>query len=368
MRQTLPAAIALALLGAVCSPTTKDPSEFSHAELNPIPLAARVLVDYGHQRGMVTSVSAVGDYLVLVKFMADSIMELRRAQDGALIRKFGSKGDLPGQFSGAWSVVPGWVNKRSERVFWVYDVELQRLTEVDLGALVRGSARWVRRIVSLRSPGTTVDPIWLSDSLIAALGTFEHGRIAQFDLHGTEQREVGALPPGQPGTPVSVTQHAFIGSLAERPDHSELVLLTRYASHLDFYTPNGSLVTKSDGPYRFEPQYHSVRAGGNFVMATGKGSRFGYIAAVTTDSVIVALFSGRLEAAFPGKAHYGRFLHIFDWSGRFLRAAVLDTTVLAIAMDPGSEQLYAVRGRPTNALLVYSLGGILARPMSKPTQ
>ena len=62
-----------------------------------------------------------------------------------------------------------------------------------------------------------------------------------------------------------------------------------------------------------------------------------------------------------GRHYMGRFVHVFDWAGNFVKAIELDADVVTIAVDENSNVLYAVRHDPYPAILRYPLTGVLER-------
>lgn len=314
-------------------------------------LAGTVLLE-GDLLELPSAISLVDSALVILDAYADAPIVVIRSKDGKFLGSLGGRGEGPGEFRSVWRVdpVPG-----ADSRFWVYDFRLRRFTQVDLERDLKEPERLVRApMVTLAEAVTVNDAIWV-DSLIVALGFFDDGRMGIF-RHGRLREVVGPSPPGSERIPVRVRQHAYQSMIATRPDRSQLALATRHADRLEIYQPNGELLVTAQRPIGFEPRFE-VRRGGNGqpVMATDDDLRFGFIALTATADHIWAVFSGRTRAEFPGRANFGEFVYMFNWSGELLHKLHLDNDVIAIAVDPSETTILAVRHEPAPAVLRYDL-------------
>ncbi|MCH7715457.1 MAG: hypothetical protein IH876_04960, partial [Gemmatimonadetes bacterium] len=138
--------------------------------------------------------------------------------------------------------------------------------------------------------------------------------------------------------------------------------VTRHASLIEIFGGDGSRVTTAKGPLHVEPTYR-VRQGeeGKALLATGQDLRFGYVDGSASRDYVFALFSGRTREGAMGRHYMGRFVHVFDWAGNFVKAIELDADVVTIAVDEDSNVLYGVRHDPHPAIVRYSLAGVLDR-------
>jgi hypothetical protein len=347
----LPALAACGNLSASTAAADGPPS-LDHASFRPTQLTGQVL-NADDALAMPTCVAVVGGDLVVVDPYADSMIKEIDRSTGVLVREFGRHGEGPGEFEGPWSVdpVPG-----SSTQFWVYDLMLGRSTLVDLKADFDGEARLGDRVMRLHATAALMEPIRVGNHMVS-LGFFRHGRVAVLDDHGALLRTVGPTPlPERPGIPAAVRQHAYQSRMKANPSRTRLVIATRHADRLDIYSADGTPLKVAQRPFRFDPVFKVDEHDGKPVFATGENLRFGYLDLATTDRRIYALFSGRTRAGFPGEANYGRFIHVFDWSGRLLRVLELDTPAIAVATDPAGHTLYTVRHKPSPAIMAYALG------------
>ena len=70
-----------------------------------------------------------------------------------------------------------------------------------------------------------------------------------------------------------------------------------------------------------------------------------------------ALFSGG-SAESDVSPDFGQFVHIFDWSGRFVGYIRLEVEAVAITVDPEASVLYALEHDPVPTVSAYDLVGL----------
>lgn len=339
------AAFAVLLVLAACA------DEGGGRETPPaVSLRGRVLNE-SEALGKPQEVAVVGERVVVLDGVGNPAIHVVRAQDGTLERSFGRQGGGPGEFQGVRSLspVPG-----SGTEFWVYDVELRRLTHLDLarGDDIAGPGA---RALTFSAGELPMSPVWVGGE-IASPGIFPGGRLAFYDTTGRRRRVTGPVPSlAGREVPVQVLQHAYTGTMVANPGRTRLALGTRHADRLEIYRAGGEPVAVVRGPEPFEPAFEVRTLNGKQSMASGDDMRFGYVDVYATDDRIFALFSGRVRRDFPGRASFAEHVHEYDWDGRLLRVLKLDAEVLAIAADPAGKRLYAVRWTPTPAVLEYPL-------------
>lgn len=330
---------------------------FDHAELHPIVLRAQPFVDSGLSNP--SAIAVVGPYVVIAdQTKSDSMVKVYRASDGTLAFAMGRDGEGPGEFRTIWGLqaVP-WSTEANPMVS-VFDVRLRRMTEVDLSPAGQQLEPAERPNVTLRAEATPMQALWENDSTILALGLFPQSRLGVFNRTGEQLGVVGPLPVDNPAIPDPVLQHAYQSFIGRKPDGSLLVVANRHAGRLEILRPDGERMTVVRGPYYFEPRFTVDQASDSAktpIFASGDDLRFGYQSVVTTEKEIFALFSGRVRKDFGGEAIYGEFVHVFDWSGRFLHAYDLEQAVFQIDIDPAGQRLYALVHEPEVGVVVFEL-------------
>jgi hypothetical protein len=335
------------LLTAACA---GEPSSASPLVIQPLPTIERLhgeVIQKDEILGTPTDIAVVGEYLVVLDASNSPAVHVFRLGDGARYRSFGEKGSGPLEFRDPRSLDP--VAGRAE--FWIFDGRLQRLTHVDLGG---GTITVGDRSVLLRSDQAPFTAVWTGDGSILSSGLFSAGRLARFDGTGRRTGTLGRVPRHARGM-TTVVQHAYMGTLIARPDRRRFALLARHADRVEFFGRDGHPLETVAGPSGFLPVYKVRYRAGMPSMVGGEDLRFGYIAASATSRALYGLYSGRTRAELPGGAHYGTFVHEYDWDGKLRRVFKLDAYAIGIAVDPEGKTLYVSRLYPTPAILRYSL-------------
>lgn len=334
-----------------------SPRALGQVDLHPEKLNGRILV--GSNLSLPMALGVVGPYLIVSdKTQSDSMVKVYRRQDGELTFATGRVGSGPGEFRSIWAVqnAPNGIPERPG--VWVLDVNLRRLTFIDLRSSGRKTEPRHRPLVDLQAEATLTSAVWANDSTILTLGFFRKGRLGVFNKDGEQLDIVGPLPADDPSVPAQILQHAYQGLLNMKPDGTLLVVADRHAGRLELFRPTGERVAVIRGPDYFEPTFkveQGADSAGTPVFSSGDDLRFGYVSVTSTDKEIFALFSGRIRKAFPGEANFGQFVHVFKWSGEFIRAYDLGQAVFTVVVDPTGHYLYAARHDPESAVLAFDL-------------
>jgi hypothetical protein len=350
-------AAGIAALSGVCAAACSEAPrsgqhgqyELDHSSLRPVQLRGRVLAS-GDYLAAPTEIALVGDRLLVVDAISDSVLHVIDAREGRHLRSLGRRGEGPGEYRSPWSVAR---QSRTPDQPWIYDLQLARLTRVHLGSagLPAGEAE----IIRIQGEALATQPVWVHDSLLVSPSFSHRGRLAFFGADGAFRRAAGPLPAGNGGVPAPVLQHAWTGTLVSNPRTGWLALATRHADQVEIYRPDGTLVRKVRGPFRFDPRFTVEVAQGQQVMGSGDAMRFGYVDVEATPEEIFALFSGRTREGFKQASSFARFVHVFDWQGKFKRAYRLDSDILSVAVSPDRKWLYGIRHDPAPAIVVYPI-------------
>jgi hypothetical protein len=290
-----------------------------------------------------------GPHLVMLDALGEPAVHVIRRADGALVATHGRKGEGPGEYRG-----PRGLQVRDSSRLWVFDIQLKRLPRLDLSRIADGSEPLPEEVVTFGAGELPMYPLWIGDAMVSP-GLFDGGRLGWFDRTGRLLRTTGSLPDSGNSTPFRVRQHAYTGEIDVSPDGHRIVLGTRHADRLEFYGADGTLQHLARTADPFEPVFQVGMHDGQPYMASGEDMRLGYLDVDATDEAVYALFSGRRRADWPGRAAFGRTVHVYGWDGRLRRTLALDTDVIAIVVDEGENRLYAARHEPTPAVLWYPL-------------
>jgi len=325
------------------------PGELDHGPLRPVELSGRVLAqgDYLAQPGRLLG---MGEYLLVLDGVADSVLHLVSTRDGRRVRSQGRRGAGPGEYEGAWSITP---DPRDPESAWAYDIALSRLTRVQ----TRGGEGADRdpEIINISAELTPTQPLWLSDSVFVTPNFSPRGRLLFFDRHGRLLRTAGGVPADDRGTPPTVLQQAWVGKLAVRPDKRRMAIVTQYADQVELYGEDGERIGTVRGPFGFDPRFTVADLQGFKTMSSDESMRHGYVDVAATQDRIYGLFSGRTREAFVGDASFGRHVHVYDWRGELLQVLKLDRDLISIALSPGGRRLYGSAHAPEPAIIHFEL-------------
>jgi hypothetical protein len=297
--------------------------------------------------------------LVVLDRRADSMLVVLSADDGRLVRRFGRKGGGPGEFVGPWSLLTNGVTDE----FWVYDTSLRRLTKVNLQRDFARGAFHPGEMITLQGGGELNSLQWLRDGRVVSAGFLSRGLFATFNREGKELAPMGQVILGDPKTPMAVRQTVYRLAIAVDPPKRRIAAAVRYADRIEIYDDRAKHVVTADRPFSFEPAVTIVGTRGSASdVALGDNLRYGYVDIAAGDRFLYALFSGRTSGGFGSRAGFGRHVHVFDWAGRLRNILEIADDVIAIAVDPGERQLYALRHDPEPGVLKFTLPPPLALP------
>lgn len=341
------------LFVAACTERPADgrygPAELDHSGLRPVQLEERVLTS-GDYLAAPGDIALVGEHLLVIDGISDSVLHVIDAQSGQRLRSLGRRGEGPGEFRGAWSIArPADTGGRP----WVYDLQLARLTEVDVAADTPPSSE--PRMIRIQGEALATQPVWVNDSTLVSPNFSPGGRLSFFGADGTFRRDAGEVPRGDGGVPPAVMQHAWTGTPVSNPRTGALALATRHADQVEIYRPDGTRIRTVRGPFRFDPEFTVGNAQGQPVMASDDAMRFGYIDAEPTAGRIYTLFSGRTREGYKGASSFGRYVHVYDWDGELKEAYRVDSDIVAITVSPEGERMYGIRHDPEPAVVAYDL-------------
>ncbi len=224
------------------------PAELDHANVPVVELAGTT-ISRSVQLAQPFDIALVGTRLVVIDVAADSALHVIDITTGGEPTSFGFRGEGPGEFRSPWSfdVVPG-----SDRKLWVYDLELRRLTLVDLGP--RGCAISTARALTLTGSATPIGPLWVDDNSLVSLGFYPDSRFAVFDSTGLKRDAWGEVPDQDEDMAPDLKQHVYQASLVAHPSRNRLAAFTRHMSQIEFYSADGSVLKIGQGPINVQPR------------------------------------------------------------------------------------------------------------------
>lgn len=264
----------------------------------------------------------------------------------------GPKGAGPGDFQ---FPVALWVQDAGPDTIWVADGDLARFTRLALdesGASFDDSVEVVRPLEA--SPFRDFEV--MADGSFAVSGTFTEAKIRVYDRDGMVLRRLGSSPDSISGASRAVSVMAQEEVLAAHPARLELAGAGVMTGAVTIYRSDGSMI-EANAPFPMEPVFTSGERAGLPSLQPQASTRYAYVDAVADGDRILALFSGRTLGGFGQAASAGRFVHVFDWGGRFVGVLALEVPVTAIALSPKGDYLYGARWEPSPAVVRFALPG-----------
>ena len=352
-----PWSIALLVVGltgyGATFPASDEPAALDDSYLaNAVQLERRVLLR-SDEMGMPSWMATVGSRLVVIDAMANPALHVIDRGTGNLTRSLGRWGEGPGEFQGVWSLDPV-VGSTSE--LWVFDAALRRLTFVDLRDEYFEQDRLGEQSINLTSPGTVTGVMRTNRGEFVGPGVFDGGRLGFFDSNGRLIETRGPIPGVDQTLPPLARQHMFQSRAVSHPEHNLFAVASRYATSLEIFGIDGSLVALGQAPVDITPDAASVSQQHGFTQS--EQTRFGYVDVAASRDFIFALFSGRTFAEYKDRCNYGQEVHVFDWTGNLRGVVQLDVAAIGLAVDEDSNSLYATEHDPVPTIAEYDLAGM----------
>ena len=334
-------------------PASDEPAALDDSYLaNAAQLERRVL-HRSDELGMPTWMATVGSRLVVIDAIADPALHVIDRGTGDLTRSLGRWGEGPGEFQSVWSLDPV-AGSASE--LWVFDVALRRTTYVDLRDEYFEQELLGEQSINLISPATVTGVMRTNRDELVGPGAFDGGRLGFFDTNGRLVETRGPIPRVDQNLPPIARQHMFQSRAVSHPEHNLFAVASRYATSLEIFGADGSLVALGQAPIEITPDAASVTQ--QYGFTPGEQTKFGYVDVAASRDFIFALFSGRTLAGFEDRSNYGREVHVFDWDGALRGVIRLEIDAIGLAVDEDSNSLYASEHDPVPTIAEYILAGM----------
>jgi len=292
----------------------------------------------------------VGSFLVVGDQTLAPAIHLFRWPEGTYLQGIGQPGEGPGEFRSVAKLLRD--PQTPNRAFWVYDLTAMRFTRY----LLTDSAAVLDRQITQQEGLALFSPEWVGDSLLVSPAIMAYrGRLSVLDARGALIRTIGPTPPNpkRQFVPLPVLQHAYHASLAYEPTRQALVVADFYTDRIEVYDVSGRTIGQISGPEHFPPVFEVEQVRGQFVKASTDETRHAYIDVITTPQYIFALYSGKF---WPEElSWHGFYIHVFDWSGKLVRAFALPVPTAQIVLTPDGKALLGSVEEPEPALFYFPL-------------
>lgn len=266
---------------------------------------------------------------------------------GEITRRFGRHGLGAGELtSPSWSARDPAAQSR----LWVFDQWLSRLVQYDLRKpdelvfvkhLLFDSGAIIRAPVPL---GSAYVMTGMSPDHVLFLG----------DSSGHLRPSDSVDLPFSPGrfSDARVRLLANMRSLAVDPRRERLVLSYRLANRLDFFRTDGGFLWSASGPRAIaEPRFRLERGR----ITLDRDSELAYGAALAASSKhVYAVWCG-CTTNERERGEKPRLVHVYRWTGEFVREFALPGPVSAIAVSDDDRFLYTVRTHPQQSIEEWEL-------------
>jgi TolB-like 6-blade propeller-like len=324
----------------IATPTDDLPAQLSEAALHPIMLLGAQLLD-DPIIGRPLQMAVNSDILWIGDGSGSPFLHVVDVSSGKLVRSFGRHGAGPGDFQYImmFSLRPG-----DAGGVWVDDGNLRRLTRVTEGARQSDIRVIVPQSVPVQGAArlpSFLRIFWVSRDRLALIGATDTDRIMFADTTGhiVSVRSAPLLGTAQLSDEVRMDLSQGVAPCA-RPTGDRFAIAYYGATRIDLFDATGSLIGRFRVPIDVSPNGDVGRdTKGNWHAPK---PRWYYRDCAATRNRLYALFSGRLRSVDPGAPRNwdAQFVHVFDWSGRFLGVLQLDQFAESIAVE-GDSVLYA---------------------------
>ncbi len=312
----------------------------------------RTVLNESDQLAIPYTMAAIGSRLVVIDIAADKALHVIDRTTGKHIRSFGNRGGGPGEFQDPWSIDPV---AGSSNELWIFDAGLRRMNYVDLRDEFFTEERLGERNINLISNGTLFGLVRTNDNGFVGTGFFTDGRLGVFDQSGKLVDQRGPIPQARGELPPLFRQYMYQSTAVAHPSHDRIALASRFATTLEIFGSDGSLIALADSPFEIVPDPESTNADGVFVQK--EHTPLGYTGVAASRDYIFALFSGRTIAEAMDRDMFGTQVHVFDWDGTLHAIVELEIVAASIAVDKDASRLYAVEHDPVPVIVEYDLSG-----------
>jgi hypothetical protein len=333
-----------------------DVASFDHSHLNPVELRSEVF-SRSDAFGYPLEIRAHNDTLLIVLDATQPFVHFVGSINGRVLSSFGVRGGGPGEFDGAQDIV---IDPLDSNAFWIYDQLRRRMHRFNLSTYTSGADSVITFGARV---GRVARPSWVSPDTLAALAASDTSGLtiwspgseeiaARGDGVAFDGFDVGALD-------VSVRYRLVRENVGcFDPKGRRIVRLHRSASRVEILDVSTGVTTVAAVPFKSDPyMMPDVDLGGDLSFQPGeREAREGYRDCAITDQHIFALYSGRLNGAYPreGAAH-AEHIHIFSWDGRLAGVLKLDVPVAYIAVGLDRKTLYGTRWIPEPEIRRFDL-------------
>jgi hypothetical protein len=182
-----------------------------------------------------------------------------------------------------------------------------------------------------------MQPVWTADGFLTN-GYFSDDVLLRMDHAGTGVAWTGAAAPSTPATEplAGVRLRLNRTRIARHPSEPRAVVAYQAHNRLDWLRLDSGKATVARGPFDVASTYVISRSdGGGAQFRWADGFEQAYVAVDASNEHVYALFCGLCM----DRRELPRRVHVFDWSGQFIRELVLTRGVSALAVSEDDSVL-----------------------------
>ena len=302
--------------------------------------------------GELMHLEARDSFLIATDRHGDPFVHVVDAATGKLIKSMGRHGAGPGEFAGFPFVVAG---ADTASRLWLFETSGQRLVRLDLISLSfvqpGAAGSWTVRL----APRYVYAVAVLGSSLVGAVDSMGHQRLAAFDTTGLDHATLVTISYADDRLPRDRLSPAYHHPICVRPSGDRVGFGYVNAGLVQLVDLEQRTTTDAAVPFRFRPQFSPHPATGQPIWASGSTSRRAYGDCAATATHFVAIFSGRLRRAADYNAwpkRYTSWVHFFTWDGTLDRVLRLDHYATSLALDPQGRYIYTIAEDSTGFRLI----------------
>lgn len=300
------------------------------------------------QFARVAQMRVMGHHLIVSDRRTDPHLSILDLTTGKQVGRFGRHGQGPGEFLDPSSITP---RRGSDTDWWIYDFNTRRASLVSFANPAR--PRLLREM--LLNVGPSLSNVVFDDSLIVANGLFPDYSLLLLDTLGRPLRRIRGTPPFDSSrglAPVGL-RLTNVNTMALAYDWKRLVLAYQFASQLSFFDLSGRALARAVGPRTMRASFRTDPKSGRFFWSNDNESA--YWAVEPADSLVYALYQGRRDFTRPQPIPDR--VHVFSWSGEFVREIVLDRPVLTLTVSRDGTRLFGFVQEPYPQIGEWWIGG-----------
>lgn len=284
--------------------------------------------------GLVSTVRAIGDYVVVGDRFVSPHLAIYRRSTGELHTRLGRDGQGPGEFKDPAGT---FVVSEDPAQVWVYDFQNRRFTLIGLDA--SGEAM-IKEELPLNVGASLENPVWINGRIVSN-GLFPDYTLLVADSSGKPISRVIAGPPViKDVAHVPGARQANRNFLAVDPNGQRFALAYQFASRIDFFDAEGGRYGSVNGPRETSARYH-IDQNGRFQWEPDNEAA--YWIADATENYVYALFCGC--EIVEGNELPTR-LHIFKWNGDFVGELAFDRPLSAFSVSRDDTVIYGAYEDP----------------------